>query len=316
MKQSNFVKLYKKQAFLNPYDHPLNEFPFYIDVELTNVCNLKCIMCSRRIMTRKLGYMDWDTYKRIIDETSQYDAGVRLVMYGEPFLNKEIIDMSKYARNKNVLLFISTNGLLLSEDVCRKIVAAGIDEVRFSMQGTDRVGYDKMRVNGDYDLFVKNVRLLLQVRNALGSEVPFISLSTSVTKETKKAKDDFKMFWSDIVDSLNIDVTSFVYVEHLDEVKEYLDDELVDRTHKPCIGVMTKLAVTWNGDITACCSDYDGKLVIGNIRNISIKEAWESGKLNGIREVVGKACNHERIAMCSKCYQVTTKFDNLKKDLL
>lgn len=315
MKQSNFAKLYKKPAFLNPYGHPLNEFPFYIDVELTNVCNLKCIMCSRQIMTRKLGYMDWGIYKRIIDETSRYEAGVRFVRFGEPFLHEEIIEMSKYARNGNVLLFISTNGLLLSEEVCRKIVTTRIDEVRFSMQGTDRAEYENIRVNGDYDLFVKNVRLLLQVRNALGSEVPFISLSTSVSKGTNKAKDRFKTFWSDIVDSFNIDVTSFVYVEHLDQVKEYLDDELVDRTHKPCTDVMTKLAVNWNGDITACCNDYDGELVIGNIRNISIKDAWESGKLNRIREIVGKACNHERIALCSKCYHVTSKFDNLKKDL-
>ena len=42
------------------------EFPKVIDIELTNHCDLNCRMCSRQLMTRKLGYMNINIFNKII----------------------------------------------------------------------------------------------------------------------------------------------------------------------------------------------------------------------------------------------------------
>ena len=39
-----------------------------IYVEITNHCNLNCIMCNNDKLKRKRGFMDISLYKKIIDE--------------------------------------------------------------------------------------------------------------------------------------------------------------------------------------------------------------------------------------------------------
>lgn len=313
--ESNFKTIYRNPVFLFPYENPLNEFPFYIDVELTNACNLMCIMCSRNIMKRKQGFMAWRIFERIVEDAARFKAGIRFVRHGEPFLHRDVIEMSKYAKERNILIFISTNGLLLSQEMCQKIIDTRIDEIRFSMQGTDSAGYKEMRIGGDYGLFVNNIRLLRRERDKSGQVLPFISLSTSVMNEGEEDIEQFKEEWAGIVDSINIDITDFSYVKDLTIVKDFLAYEKIERAYKPCTEVMTKLSVNWNGDITPCCKDFDGQLIIGNIDNMSLSEAWNSNELNRLRNIVGKALNHQQIPMCSKCYQRTKKFDNIKKHL-
>ena len=46
------------------------EFPRKIQIEPTNICNARCVMCPLKDMKRKTGYMDFELYRKIIDETS------------------------------------------------------------------------------------------------------------------------------------------------------------------------------------------------------------------------------------------------------
>ncbi|MBN1493456.1 MAG: SPASM domain-containing protein [Candidatus Omnitrophica bacterium] len=270
-------------------------------------------MCNRRVMKRDVGFMEEDIFERIINEVKEYEAGVRFVRHGEPLLHPDINGMSRYVKKQGVLLFISTNGLCLTEKMCDDFIDSAVDEMRFSMQGLNKAGYDEMRIGGDYDRFVANIKMLHTMRQRRNKNAPFISLSTSVTNETDAQVEDFKKQWGKLIDGIYIDTTTFARVEHLPDIKEYIGRETLERKYKPCTEVMTKLSVNWNGDITACCKDYDGQMVIGNVREISLQEAWVSGKLNKLRAVVGQACNHAQLPMCSKCYHVSTKFDSLKE---
>jgi radical SAM protein with 4Fe4S-binding SPASM domain len=313
MKKSPFSKIYKNETFLFPYSHPLHEFPFYLDVEVTNACNLNCRMCNRRVMKRDVGSMKEDIFKRIIDEVKAFKAGIRFVRHGEPLLHPDIDKMCRYVKKQGVLLFISTNGLCLTGKMCEDFVDSAVDEIRFSMQGLNKAGYDEMRIGGDYDRFVANIKMLHAVRQRRKKDLPFISLSTSVTDETDAQIRDFKKQWAGLIDGINIDTTTFARVDHLPDLKEYIARETLERKYKPCTEVMTKLSINWNGDITACCKDYDGQMVIGNIRGTSLQEVWVSEKMNRLRAIVGQTCNHAQLPMCSKCYHVSTKFDSLKK---
>lgn len=62
------------------------EFPNRITVELTNRCNVSCTFCPRQTVNMTLGDMDWNLYKKIIDEASLH-LPVKLVCFfrGNPF---------------------------------------------------------------------------------------------------------------------------------------------------------------------------------------------------------------------------------------
>lgn len=64
---------YRRRWVEYPKNNYLGEFPLHIDLESTNACNLRCEYCSRNFMAEKLGYMEFDLFKKCIDEASQYN---------------------------------------------------------------------------------------------------------------------------------------------------------------------------------------------------------------------------------------------------
>jgi MoaA/NifB/PqqE/SkfB family radical SAM enzyme len=49
-------KEYRKKWKEYPEKRIVGEFPLHVDVESTNACNLRCVMCTRNFMTEKIGH--------------------------------------------------------------------------------------------------------------------------------------------------------------------------------------------------------------------------------------------------------------------
>jgi MoaA/NifB/PqqE/SkfB family radical SAM enzyme len=91
-------------------------------VELTNTCNLGCVFCGLTAMTRPTGVMDSHLAKVIIDECSENGAYLQFARWGEPFIHPDIIELAKYAGDKNVPLLITNNGLKITEKQMQQVV--------------------------------------------------------------------------------------------------------------------------------------------------------------------------------------------------
>ena len=324
-------RIFSLKDFLKPYEHGVREFPFYVDIELTNHCNFDCVMCQRSIMERDMGWMSVETHARIIDEVSHYaglGVGVRYVRHGEPTLHPNLGEMLRYASEKKVLTYVSTNAFLLDR-MADNLLSSGLNFLRISMQGVNRTTYSQMRDPNNHNHYlriVRNITDFMLRREQAGLDKPFVEIGTSVTNETDAEKEMFRKFWEDIVDSVQIGITTFSRLEgKVEEVGnilselEYREDAI--RNYRPCTEVRTKLSINWNGDITACCSDVNGRLVItadndrmANVAHTSLKEAWESSFLSELRDVVGPSLRHQERYPCCDCYRdnITDKFKKMK----
>jgi len=305
-----FVDIYRSFEYENARKLPLREFPLIVDVEPTNHCNLRCKMCPQVIMKRERGFMSFDTYKKIIDECRKYGAAVRLIRYGEHLLHKQIFDFIGYAKEKGVLIHMTTNGLLLDGEKAKRLVELELDSIIFSFQGATKEGYEDMRNNNQYDLLVNHIKQLVEIRNREGKEKPWIHVSSTMTDESEEEIKQFKAFWGSIVDSVGVGKTTFSQVDKEqfhDIIKDYLPRETLARKYRPCSEVYQKLSVDWNGDITACCSDYDGLLVIGNVERNSLKEAWNCERLGKIRSMLEQMRMRE-LPLCEECYPTYEDF--------
>lgn len=303
MKVNPFLKIFRNDKYQNPYDYPLAGFPHILDIEVTNICNLDCVMCSRSIMTRKRGMIDFDVFKKVIDEAADFKAGIRFIRFGEPFLHKEIFRMIDYVKAKKLICHATTNGILHTEESLKKIVDSGLDSIIFSFQGTDKNEYELMRNNNQYDRLKENICYLRQYRDSRGSDTPFIQVSTSILDEGERELERFISQWNQIADRVDYWYTSLVRVKHLPRVKKLLNRQTLHEklNNSPCKEVMVKLSVNWNGDITACCSDFNGALVLGNVKDSSLKDIWLCKKLNMYREVL-KRGERYKIPFCSLCF--------------
>jgi len=301
-----FFRIYESPECKKPYDFPLRNFPLLLDVEITNACNLDCLMCYRQIMTRRVGFMDKEVFQKIINEAASYKPGIRFIRYGEPLLHKDIFSFIRFVKERSLIAHMTTNGLLMDEKAIDNILASGLDSIIFSFQGAGKKEYEKIRNNNSYDTLRAAIINLKSRRDKNGLDRPFIQITTTFLDETEKERKGFIKEWQEVSDKVDYWYTSLLRLSNVKRIKPLLARQRVKEVadQGKCIEVMTKLSVNWNGDVTACCGDYDGALVLANIGKNSLKEIWDSQKLTSIRKALIEG-NRNSIPFCSLC---TTKF--------
>lgn len=132
--------IYRKRWQEYPQKKIIADFPLHLDIETTNNCNLRCPMCGRNWMEEKIGYLDWELFKKIIDEGIKYHLpSIKLNYRREPLLHPDLSKMVKYAKEKGILEVQSnTNGLLLNDQKAEELIEAGLDRIIFSFDGATK----------------------------------------------------------------------------------------------------------------------------------------------------------------------------------
>lgn len=309
-REDTFRKVYDNKSFKNVLEHKENptKFPFLIDIELTNHCNLKCIFCGQQTMERTKGFMDEKIFKKVIDECAIHSTPVRLIRWGEPFIHPKIIEFCKYVKEKNLLLHITTNGLMVKEKQMLEIINLEVDSIIFSFQGATKEEYHLMRNNQLYDKLKKNIFKFVELR---GNRLkPFIHISTTVTDESQEQIKEFKKYWEGIVDSVDVGKTNLLYLS-ANQIKSFglankleslKEKETIKKAYRPCTEVYRKLSVNWDGKVSACCGDFDDFLIVGDINKSSLENIWNnSEELKIFRKLLDKN-KHKCLTLCSKCY--------------
>ena len=156
LKSILFNLFVKKVAPFSNYNLPLSMIQS-IDVEPIAVCDLKCSFCQvpgwdRAKNTRAMSFR---LFKSIIDQFPNLKL-VKLQGMGEPFLNKNIIDMIKYSSNKKITSFITTHGGRLSKKLINEIIDSQLDVIDFSFDGATKKTYENARIGSDFSLVTKN----------------------------------------------------------------------------------------------------------------------------------------------------------------
>lgn len=280
-----------------PWFFDLNKAPVSLGIEVTNACNLKCVMCHREAMTRERGFMDFDLFKECARQG--IEMGVKMIIpfnYGESLLHPNLIDMVEYVKSisKETLVKINTNGMLMTKEYATALVTAGIDEITFSLEGCSKESHEKIAMGSNYETVLGNLMNLIDMKKDNGR--PQIRVCMVRMEETASALKQFTKQWQPVVDAITIHDVNTGYGT--------LTDRRVEKRplkrRVPCRELWLKLQVLWNGDVTVCCIDYDGKLKIGNIQENSLHELWIGSKLRRMREI-HHARRFQKIPMCNKC---------------
>jgi radical SAM protein with 4Fe4S-binding SPASM domain len=295
-RENPFHDIYKSKQYQDQHSY---SFPEIVDIELTNYCNLNCRMCARQEMTRLKGYMGKDTFEAVADECNLYKSGLRMIGWGEPFLNKNIIEFARYFKSKVVSsyydnkiesspLHITNNGQIITEKDMKALVEIGLDSIIFSFQGATKEDYEYMRRGSSYEKLKENILKLAEIRGE--NLKPYIHISSTMQGETKEEISSFVNYWDKIVDSVGIGIT-----------KPLKKNEKGLVNYRPCTEVFHKLTVKWDGQVSACCGDSNNLLVVGNIKDNTLKEIWNnSPELRSIRLLLLNN-RHRTLTLCKDC---------------
>jgi MoaA/NifB/PqqE/SkfB family radical SAM enzyme len=163
-------------------DLNVNPIPGRLYIECTAACNISCnqAICAPETgitRTRQAGMLDFDLFKKVIDEAGPTLGRIDFFNYGEAFLHKRAVEMCEYIKSTfpHIYLSTSTNGLAFTEEKVRQLARSGIDEVTFSIDGSSQENYVKYRQRGNFDKAIANMRALLDERARSGHDTPFVN---------------------------------------------------------------------------------------------------------------------------------------------
>src|SRR6266567_8837372 len=153
----------------SPRSGASQHLPRLIFWEVTKGCNLRCVHC-RATATELASPSDLPTEKalNIIDQIAEFANPILVLSGGEPLYRSDIFQLARYATDKGLRVALATNGTLVTKDVARMIVDAGVRRVSISLDGADALTHDSFRgIPGAFEAAVRG----LQNLKALGMSV-------------------------------------------------------------------------------------------------------------------------------------------------
>ena len=296
-------KIYEKRMNILSSGNPQNwneiDFPVEISLELTNYCNLRCVMCPTPFLKRARGYMTETLFNRVARDISDEKGFLFLPQgFGELLLHKKLFELLDFAFKLGIRpIVVLTNGMLLNE-----INLAGflnrVNVMVVTIDGVTAKTYESIRVGGRLQIVAHNIERLLEMRG--GNQTPHLVLRIIEMKETEGEIDSFKDFWSDRIGSGDIiqvvdfnDWAGKVAYRGIGEVRQ-------ERERTPCRMLWKNLSVYYDGQVSPCCYDAEGELIVGNVLEQNLKEIWNGSSLKKVR---GIHLRHQfqNIPICSRC---------------
>ncbi|MBU0980230.1 MAG: radical SAM protein [Nanoarchaeota archaeon] len=289
--------------------------PVVFQVETTNVCNMKCVMCPRTTkMKREAAHMKPETYKKVMDNIEPFKridllnyrkflslelakndivnededffhfgiSAESLTMhgFGEPPLDPHIVERVKLAKEKGLKTYFSCNPMNVNEKVLKGLLEAGLDYLKYSIDGLDPKTLAKYRGREvtKEDIYGKIEMALKMIKEGEHGTMLVLTMLGFGGNQ-----DQCKTFMKDWKDK-----KVFAYVKNCHNRWLFQDDAPENTAHYMrtyCEYPFLCVCLLQDGTVTPCPVDYDGHLAMGNINEQSLEEIWNSKKYKEFRKM-------------------------------
>ena len=282
-----------------PAEKFVADYPLCVDLELSTVCNLKCPMCytildefREKVPTK---FMDFELFKKIIDEIAGKVPSIRLSFRGESTLHPNFIDAIKYAKSKGIGEVSSlTNGSKLTEQFFTDMMLAGLDWLIISVDGMGET-YENIRKPLKFEDTYNKIKMTKIVKEKYGFNRPVIKVQ-SIWPAISDNTEDFYNTFEPVTDLISFN--PLVDASRKEHDKEYVNNFI-------CSSIYQRVFICSDGKAVACCQDYNGDAVIGDANKESVYDIWHGEKLNNIRKILDRPDGFKTLSLCSKCVMPT-----------
>lgn len=282
--------------------HPEILFVFskYVEIGITNKNNLKVIFSPMQKINRNEMDMDLNLFKKIVDELSNeyQDIIISFSLWGEPLLHPQFFDFVDYAIKENKIfnLIIETNGLMLDNEVIKKLSEYPLNKLIFifKLNSLNPETFLKLYPSSNIEELNKIKENIINFIsfNEFNKYRTFIEINK--IQENNIELEDFYNFWQN--KGVNIIIQKFNSYLGLLEDKSVVDLTPLDRI--PCWHLQRDLEIFSNGDIPMCKQDITIKNKLGNINDnnmLNILKNLEKYYLLNFNE------DFEKLPMCKNC---------------
>ncbi len=277
------------------YRRALPPCPRSVKVELTARCDFQCFFCATGFKLREKADIDWDLLRRLLLEMRK--AGVEeigMFYLGESFLHKRLAEAIAYARGVGYpYIFLTTNGRMATPDRLRPCFEAGLDSLKFSFNWADAEQCKEITRVDAFDTVVGNIASARRVRDEVEAETGHhcgiyassIRYDSTQMDRMEKAVDLIRPYvdehyWLPLYSQAGFTAGA----RGTKPVAGNTGRIGALRDPLPCWAVFTEGHITFDGRLSACCFDHDGRFDMGDLKETSFMAAWHGKEFQELRE--------------------------------
>jgi radical SAM protein with 4Fe4S-binding SPASM domain len=274
----------------------------FLNLELTNHCNLHCRYCIRRNSNR-LGFIEIGILEKLINEINQGEIEINnLSLYdaGEPLLHprlKKILDLIQKAKKTNKLfprVGILTNGTPMLPKMQKLILKSeAVDDLGFSIDGGNKKDFEYIRRGAKWETVIKNAESFINLNNHFGKKIK-INIISIFNKKPNLSPEFMKL-------TKEVDNWWPVEPHTWDGSKKFKDlKPKGEKTDSFCHFIFENLAIKWDGRVSPCCNDLNNRGTIGDFKRDSLRDIYFGEPRKFIISKMARGKRKE-IPLCKNC---------------
>lgn len=296
--------------------------PYKIVIDPTNACNLGCALCPTGLgaSARKKKILDLNVFKKIIDEIKNECIELHLYNWGEPTLNKNLLQMLNYCNEKNIWTKISTNfSIRFKENYLEDLIKSGLNLLHVDIDGLDQKTYETYRKKGNINLVLENLQEVKKIKKKLKKYSPIVEVAMLAMKQNEHQHEKF-LSLKDHFGAQEIRVDKIQYNPNMEKKWLPKNKNLIYRTYegglasstagfddeiKQCHWPWSGIVINADGSINPCCIIDDPNSDFGSISKKSVYESWNSDEYISSRAEFGDKSKILKNTICNICKNQT-----------
>lgn len=295
--------------------------PRYIQIEPTNRCNQRCLMCPRNHhLDMPLGDLSLADFKKIINQLPALED-LLLNGLGEPLLNQDLPEMIKYADQRGINTAINSNCALIDEPSARQLLSSGLGLLKISLDSADPEVYQSIR-QADLKRTIEGVKIMVKARQEQKSRLPQLWFNSIVMKSNFQELGGILKLGAELgvdlvrfkpinefwlkADSQESAVSQTDLIQAIKQAMAIGDDlpikhnlaELLAKLetgqyvrpqgNHPCFSPWLEMYVQYYGGVRLCCEFYSRIFDMGNLLTEDFRAVWNGSKMRQIRKEFAK----------------------------
>jgi MoaA/NifB/PqqE/SkfB family radical SAM enzyme len=316
-KYKNYLKVKREYR---QFREVVTSYPYILRIEPVSACNLSCPLCPTGAgqFDRPATMMSENAYESLLEELRDFIFFVRMYIWGDPLLNKNLSRLVAMTEQRGIGSEISTNlSLPLTDAAIDRLIEAGLGWLIVSIDGATRDTYQKYRRNGDFNLVVANSERIAARKRLLRSKTPYLEWQFIPLRHNEHEM-------ADIVDLSKVSGADGVRFKpaRFDKLSESASPAAYEtitaqwspkftKSHRTsaaylgshCSFLWGHATVHSDGGIASCCENHEQKYDVGHLRQGSFLEQWNGPAIRRLRRAALGADLEpdEEITPCHSC---------------
>ena len=270
--------------------------PFTLLIETSRLCNFRCRFCPQcdkaKFPLFEKNLLTLDDIKLIADQMEAFPQKFKKVYMhgtGEALLNPQLPEMIRFLKKSDVTqsIDLTSNGALLTADLGRQLVQAGLDHLHISIEALSSEKYKEIAGTDqvDFDRLVDQLRNFSEIRDNCRFTIKVAESSLENEEDRKR----FFNLFGPLCDELFVENIYPIWPEF--EVEESIQTQCSDNGQygqkvedkTVCPQIFTVLAIKCDGSVSPCSVDWRNRVAIGNIYENSLVDIWNGDELRKLR---------------------------------